>query len=307
MDEDGQSWASSKYVKIATAVTLIVAAIAIVGTFAGMFYTVTEQQRTVITRFSKMVDVAGPGLGVKWPWIQSAIPYRVDVQQLNLQQLNTYTIDSQEIDANIGIQFRIPPSEVGWVFTNAQDYRDRLKEIAIDRFKQVMGNVQATDFAKSRAEAVKKSFTLIRDDVKALLHVDVTDFQILDANFTKKFRDDIERAASAKANIEKVTQDKIAAAIEAEKNKIIGIGIADKAREEARGEADGIKLLAEASAEKIRMEGDAQAKAILGQVQALKTANSDFVALEVARKWNGELPTHQLSGPGTLLTLPAAR
>lgn len=300
-------FANSKAARIVALISIVVAVVLTIGTISGMFFTVSEQERAVVTRFSKMVDVAQPGLGWKIPWVQSVTPYRVDVQQINLQKLNTYTVDSQEIDANIGIQFRIPATEVGWIFVNAPDYRERLKEIAIDRFKQVMGSVQAIDFAKSRAAAVGKSLALIRGDVRTLLRIDVTDFQILDANFTEAFRRGIDGATTAKASVERAVQEKLAAQIEAERQRIIGTGAADKAREEARGQADSIELLAKASSNKIAMEGDAQAKAILGQVQALKTASSDYVALEVARRWNGTLPTHQLSGAGTLLSLPVAR
>jgi regulator of protease activity HflC (stomatin/prohibitin superfamily) len=65
---------------------------------------------------------------------------------------------------------------------------------------------------------------------------------------------------------------------------------AQKQIEAARGEAESKLAVAKAEAEAVKIRGEAEASAIEAKSKALNT-NPQLVQYEIARNWNGQLPT----------------
>jgi len=289
-------------------VRISLAAIAIllcVAVFFMTYFTVDQNEMTVVTRFGHLEYVADPGLHFKIPFVNATTPYRTDIQDLRPDKgVNTYTIDNQEVDVLFTVFFRIPPDKVAYIYTNNRDYRQRLYSLSIDRLKAAMGQVNVQSVAEKRGElrdAIKA--TLVHD--AALLGVEITDFQLTDMQYTDAFRQAVNNAAVQKANIEAVEYQRQQAEKQAATAKIAAEGQANAVRAKAAGDADARLLQAAAEAKAIELQGAANAKAIQLQAEALK-ANPDLVELRRAERWNGALPTAVYgSAPIPFLSVPS--
>jgi len=288
---------------------ITLAGIAILLCFAIFFmtyFTVDQNEMTVVTRFGHLEYVADPGLHFKIPFVNATTPYRTDIQDLRPDKgVNTYTIDNQEVDVIFTVFFRIPPDKVAYIYTNNRDYRQRLYSLSIDRLKAAMGQVNVQSVAEKRGElrdTIKA--TLVRD--AALLGVEITDFQLTDMQYTDAFRQAVNNAAVQKANIEAVEYQRQQAEKQAATAKIAAEGQANAVRAKAAGDADARLLQATAEAKAIELQGAANAKAIQLQAEALK-ANPDLVELRRAERWNGVLPSAVYgSAPIPFLSVPSA-
>lgn len=258
--------------------------------FLMTYFTVGQNQMTVVTRFGQLQYVAGPGLHFKIPFVDATYPYRTDIQALYPPKaVNTYTVDNQEVDIVFTVFYRIPADQVAYIFTNNRDYDTRLMSMTIDRLKAAMGQVNVQSVAERRGELRDVIKSTLTHDGKPL-GIDVTDFQLTDMQYTEAFRNAVNNAAVQKANIEGVEYQRQQAMKSAETVKIRAEGDANAVRARAAGDADARLLNATAEAKAIQLQGEAQAAAIRAQAEALK-ANPNLVDLRKAERWDGKLPT----------------
>ena len=282
---------------IATAVFGVCGIILLLATY----FTVAPYERAVVTRFGKIVEVADPGLHFRIPFVHSVHRIRIDLQNITMPMgdkgkqitANTYTIDNQEVDVVFNLFYRVPADKVAFIYENVQDYKERLYNMAVDRLKSEMGKVNATHVAEQRGKLRDKITEVLLNDAKEL-GVVITDFQLTNIDYTPSFRQAVEAAASAKANVETREQERIQAEKVAQKVKVAAIGEADGQREKAKGNADAILLNATAEAKAIQLKGEAEAKAIRAQAEALQQ-NQRLVELRKVERWDGKLPVQMLS------------
>lgn len=262
--------------------------------FLTTYYTVDPYERAVLTRFGQLVSVEGEGLHFKMPFVNSVTYIRTDISSITPKQAaNTYTIDNQEVDVVFSLFYRVPVDKVEFIFRNVQDYKIRLESIAVDRLKAEMGKINVAHVAEKRGEIRDKIKTIIARDALQL-GIEVTDFQLTNIEYTKSFKVAVEQAAAAKAGVETRDQELNQARKIAERAQVDATGRANAQREEARGQADGRLLIAEADAKAIQLRGEAEAKAIKAQADAL-AANQQLVELRKSERWDGKLPTTMLS------------
>ncbi|HYC44805.1 MAG TPA: prohibitin family protein [Burkholderiales bacterium] len=279
-------------------IVVSVAVLFVLVTLFASFFTVHQYERAVVTTWGKFSYVAEPGLNWKVPFVQSAHPIRTDIRTLtpgDPKGVNTYTVDNQEVDIFFNLFYRVPPANVGFIYENAQDYRERLFNIAVDRLKSEMGKVNVAHVAEQRGAIREKIKQVLVHDAK-VLGVDVTDFQLTNIEYTKGFKTAVEQAVTARQMIE--TREREAAQ---EKQ------VAERNRIKAQGEADATLTRAQAEAKSIQLRGEAEAAAIRAQAEALRQ-NTGLVELRKAEKWNGALPQQMLSGivPFMQFSAPAA-
>src|ERR1700757_1344680 len=73
------------------------------------FFTVGQNELTVVSRFGEFRYVAGPGLHFKVPLIDGTQAYRTDIRAVSPEKgVNTYTIDNQEVDVIYTVFYRVP-------------------------------------------------------------------------------------------------------------------------------------------------------------------------------------------------------
>jgi regulator of protease activity HflC (stomatin/prohibitin superfamily) len=268
------------------------------------FFTVDQNQMTVVTRFGELEYVADPGLHFKLPFVNATTSYRTDIQEIHPEKpVNTYTVDNQEVDVMFTIFYRVPPNRVAFIFSSNRDYQSRILSLAVDRLKAAMGQVNVQIVAEKRGE--------LRDNIKVILvrdmaplGVEITDFQLTDMQYTQSFRQAVNNAAVQKANIESVEYQRQQAEKQALTARIEAEGKANAQRAAAAGAADARLLQAQAEAKAIQLQGEAQAAAIRAQAEALKT-NPNLVELRRAERWDGKLPTNIYgSAPIPFLSVP---
>jgi len=270
----------AKWLMAGLAVLLVAMAV-----FAS-FFTVQQYERAVVTTWGKFTHTAEPGLNWKIPFVQSAYPIRTDIRTLTPAEpkgVNTYTVDNQEVDIYFNLFYRVPSQNVAFIYENAQDYKERLYNIAVDRLKSEMGKVSVAHVAEQRGAIRERIRQVLQHDAK-VLGVDVTDFQLTNIEYTKGFKTAVEQAVVARQMIE--TREREAAQ---EKQ------VAERNRTKAQGEADAMLARAQAEAKSIQLRGEAEAAAIRAQAEALRQ-NAGLVELRKAEKWNGALPQQMLSG-----------
>ena len=291
----------------------IVSALAVVAAVFGIyfvspFFTVGEYERTVVTRFGQFSSVAGPGLHFRIPFVNGLEVFPIGIQRMTKDHLNTYTVDNQELDALVTLNYRIAENDVRRVYTTNRDYRANLESFMIDRFKREMGKINITQVAAHRGDvslAVQKSLQV---EAQELFGVTVVDFQINDIRYTDQYRKAVDAAAIAKAKVEQSEQERRQAEVNAQRLKIQAEGEANAVREQARGKADAELLLATAQAKGKELVGLAEAKALEAQGLAIR-ANDSLIQLEFAKRWSGNLPTNMYASsplPFLNLTPPEA-
>jgi len=272
---------------------LIVALVllALVATSAP-YFTVAQNERTVVTNWGKVSYLAEPGFHLRIPVMQSITPMPVSIRAIQLDELNTYTIDSQELAATIVLQYRIPVGRVLDVYSNlGPDYSLRLRSMVIDRFKTVIGTVNAIDLASQRGKVASEVLASIRSDAARLYDgIEITDFQFINFNWNDAYRTAISNASVAKARVDQQEQEKRQAEVSAEQAVVEARGRANAQVATAQGDASSRRIRADADAYAVQIAGTASASALKAQNEALNN-NPNLVAMQWAQRWNGQLPT----------------
>ena len=256
------------------------------------YFTVAQGERTVVTNWGRVSYLATPGFHLRIPIVQALVPMPVNIRSIQLDHLNTYTIDSQELEATIVLQYRIPVSRVLDVYSNVgPDYADRLRSMAVDRFKTVIGTVNAIDLASERGRVAKEVLASIRTDAARLYDgIEITDFQFINFNWNDAYRTAISNASVAKARVDQQEQEKRQAQVSAEQAVVVATGRANAQIATAQGDATSRRIRADADAYAVRIAGTAAASALRAQNEALNN-NPNLVAMQWAQRWNGQLPT----------------
>lgn len=285
----------------ATVAAVVAFAIAFIASWP--FFTVGEFERTVVARFGQLSHVAGPGLHFRIPIVDTLETFPVNIQRISKDRVNTYTIDNQELNAAITLNYRIPEDKVDDVYKNNRDYKANLEFYMVDRFKREMGKVNILQVASRRGEVAASVKKTLEAEATTIFGIAIVDFQITDLSYTDSYRRAVDAAATAKAKVEQAEQEKREAEVVALRKKIQAEGEANAEREQARGKADAQLLLATAQAKGKELVGLAEAKALEAQGEALKS-NIGLIQLEYAKRWSGNLPVNMYgSAPLPFITL----
>ena len=258
-------------------------------------YEVQPNQRAVITNAGAYAGIADPGFHLKWPFFGAAHYFPTDTQQFETPMLNTYTIDNQEIDAVLTVQYQVPVDEVGYLFVHNQGYEQNLRSMVINEWKIAAGTVNVSDVAEKRGALVSRVDAVVKERARALYHLDVTDVQLTNLDYAQSFRDAQAQAAVVKTQIEQAQGLQRKAQIEADTARITASGQANQAIEQARGLAESTHLQADATSYATQKNGEAQATAtrLLAAAVASDAALADYTR---AQRWDGRLPSSIYAG-----------
>lgn len=263
--------------------------------FFSCRFTVQTYERGIVTRNGAVEYIAQPGAHYKLPFFDSVVYKDLRTQQIIADKLNSYTIDNQEVDATIVVQYAIPESELQYVYQNVGDPTPLLTNMIVDRWKIEAGKINVSDIANDRGSITKQLTVAVKENAQRLYHVNVSDVQIFNIDYQDSYRQAQAQAAVVKTQIEQAQGLKTKAQIDADRAKIEASGVANQQIEKARGDAESTRLNAIATAESIRIKGEAEAHAQELMAAAL-TANPTLIQLEQAKRWNGQLPTQMIPG-----------
>lgn len=254
----------------------------------GSFYTVPEQKRAIVTRFGEAIKIEGPGGHWKLPIVDSIVLMPTKVQTVEVAA-NTYTVDNQEVDVKMTINFLIPTDHLMAIYKTLPDYDARIQSLAVERTKRVLGQFNVQEVPLKRGDIRDKTLALLKKDAETLYGLDIIEVQFTNVEYTSAYKQAVEAAAVAKQNVLKEEEYLKQIDVKAKQAKNQAVGLADAAREAARGEADAITYKATAEAKAIEIKGNAEAKAIDAQAKALKN-NPGLVDLRKVERWDGVLP-----------------
>lgn len=259
------------------------------------YFTVSPSEVAVVTNFGKISYVAGPGLHFKMPFVNNTETFQTSIQEVKPSHgVNTYTVDNQEVDVTFVVFYRVPVAEVAYIYANVPDYSSRLFSMAVDRLKSQMGKVNVSSVAEKRGDLRDAIKATLATDAKTL-HLEVTDLQLVDMQYTDTYREAIGKAATAKAGVEAYEYQRQQAEKQAQTAAVTAEGMANAQRAQAKGAADATLFQAQADAKSIELKGTATAQAIKAQADAL-SANPHLVDLHKADRWDGVLPTAVYAG-----------
>ncbi len=237
----------------------------------GSFTTISAGERGVKTRFGVVVGVLDPGLHFKTPLIEKVT--KLDVQtQKEQTEADAASSDLQTVKATIAVNYNLAYEKVGDLYQRlGADYSAKVIDPAIQEVvKAVTARYTAEQLITKRAE--------VTDDIQSQLSTKlassdilVTGVSIVNFDFSKTFNEAIEAKVTAEQNA-------LAA-----KNKLDQVKYeADQRIAEAQGEAQAIKIQAEA----IQHQGGAE-----------------YVNLKAVEKWDGSLPQYMMGSSVPFINL----
>lgn len=246
-------------------------------TALGGFATVQAGHRGVKMRFGRVIPgVLGEGLHFKLPFADEILA--IDVREQKLEDdTSAASKDLQTVTTRVAVNFQ-PEAEVADKLYQGigLDYEAVILRPAVEEtVKAVTAGYTAEELITKRTEVRHQIEEALKERVREN-HIRVTKFNIVNFEFSREFNRAIESKQTAEQ--EALQAQNILRRIEIEAKQKI---------EQARGEAESVKLAAAAEAEAIRLRAEAEAKAqeLLGKVM-----NKEVLRLRAIEKWDGILP-----------------
>ena len=231
--------------------------------------TVEEGHRGFKMRFGKVVseEPLQPGLRFKLPFLDTI--RSMDVRtKLAKAETRALTSDSQPVVIEFALNHNLLPEQVIPMYKKVgMDYEQVLIEnTTLNVVQKIVGQTKADDLVNKKSEAIAK----MEDELKKTLAengINVSSFAVPNISFSEAFTESIERKETAR-------QD----SLREEYNTARYRELANQKIETARGEAESMKLVADAEAYAIRERANAAA------------SNPQALEFEVISKWDGRLP-----------------
>lgn len=250
------------------------------------YYSVNEGERGVVLRNGRILKVAEPGYGFKFPLIDSVEHISVRNEAMLFKDMSAYSRDQQPAKMAVSVNLHVPSSEVARVYAGFQTV-ENMKTRLIARqiptqLENVFGQYTAISAVQDRAKLVHDMQAALRKSVEGPVIIDSV--QIENIDFSEAYEKSVEDRMRAEVAIatrqQNLETEKIQAQIDVTK---------------AQATADSKLAAAKADAESIRLRGAAEAEAIKQRGEALKD-NPGLVTLTTAERWDGKLPTTMVPG-----------
>lgn len=271
----------------------------------GAFYTVDEGERAVVKRYGEVVDVTGPGLHFKMPFI-------TDVESVSVQSfvrrygageggmMQAYSQDMQVADLIVSVNFTPNPdhSAVRDVIVKYGSLEGYLRRDVDPKVYQTVKAVFAKYTAQSSNEnQVQLAAAILENLQKAIPNsvVTIQSTQIEDISFSSKFESAMEERKMNEIAVEKQKQENLKVLEQNKQTVDTAKADADAKRAAADAEAYRTEQQAKAEAGAIKIRGEAEADAIRAKAKALAD-NPSLVELTKAERWDGVLPTSMVPG-----------
>lgn len=253
----------------------------------GCIYTVDEGERAVVLRNGRLVEVAEPGLGFKWPLIDSAKSISIRNHAIKFGGVDAYTHDQQPAKLVVSATYHVPATGVRSLYSlygSLENMEDRLISRQLPtQVENVFGQYTAISVVKDRALFVKDLNDAVRAAIKES-PVIIDSVQVENIDFSAAYEKSIEDRMDAEVKIATRRQN-----LETEKVN------AEITVTKAKAEADSRLAAAKADAEAVRLKGLAEAESIRARGEALRQ-NPQVVNLTTAQRWDGKLPDTMIPG-----------
>ena len=264
------------------------------------FATVPVGSTGIMLTMGKVEDTALPeGMHFKIPFVQRIVSMDNRVKKLELST-EAFSKDIQTVSATLAVNYRLQTEKTFEIYkTTGTAYEDNLIVPATHEvLKSVCAQYTAEELISKRAESSDK----MRDELDAKLSqigISITDFNIIDFDFSDEFISAVAEQLKKKAATENET-----AIAQAEREKQVSIkqseAEAERVRIAAEAQAQSTLIAAQAEADAVKLAADAEAYR-LEQIGKQLTDKTILNTLE--DNWNGELPGVIGAGAAGILNL----
>ena len=258
------------------------------------FATVPVGSTGIMLTMGKVEDTALPeGMHFKIPFVQRIVSMDNRVKKLELST-EAFSKDIQTVSATLAVNYRLQPEKTFSIYKTAgQSYESNLIVPATHEvLKSVCAQYTAEELISKRAE----SSDMMRDELDAKLSgmgISVTDFNIIDFDFSDEFISAVESKQVAEQLKKKAATENETAIAQAEREKQVAI-------KQSEAQAESVRIAAQAEADAVKLAADAEAyrlQRINEQLSAKTIQNT------LAERWDGKLPEVMGTGATGILNL----
>ena len=279
--------------KIAKIVALAIAALLVVILLGDSFATVPVGSTGILLTFGKVEDgkALSEGLHIKLPLVQRIVSMDNRVKKLELNT-EAFSKDIQTVSATLAVNYRLQAEKSFAIYkTHGTQYEQNIIVPATHEvLKSVCAQYTAEELISKRAE----SSDMMRDELDAKLSgmgITVTDFNIIDFDFSDEFINAVEAKQVAEQVKKKAATENETAIAQAEREKQVSIkqseAEAERVRIEAEAQAQSTLIAAQAKADAVKLAADAEAYRLENEGKYVTTSLIDKI---LAENWDGKLP-----------------
>ena len=269
------------------------------------FATVPVGSTGIMLTMGKVEDTAlSEGMHFKIPFVQKIVSMDNRVKKLELST-EAFSKDIQTVSATLAVNYRLQTEKTFAIYkTTGTAYEDNLIVPATHEvLKSVCAQYTAEELISKRAESSDK----MRDELDAKLSqigISITDFNIIDFDFSDEFISAVESKQVAEQLKKKAATENETAIAQAEREKQVSIkqseAEAERVRIAAEAQAQSTLIAAQAEADAVKLAADAEAYRL---EQIGKHLTDKTILNTLADNWNGELPGVIGAGAAGILNL----
>ena len=245
------------------------------------FATVPVGSTGIMLTMGKVEDTAlSEGMHFKMPFVQKIVSMDNRVKKLELST-EAFSKDIQTVSATLAVNYRLQTEKTFAIYKSmGLSYEENLVVPATHEvLKSVCAQYTAEELISKRAESSDK----VRDELDAKLSevgISITDFNIIDFDFSDEFIAAVESKQVAEQLKKKAATENETAIAQAEREKQVTI-------KQSEAEAERVRIAAEAEANAVKLAAEAEAF----RLQKINEQLSDKTILNtLAENWDGKLP-----------------
>ena len=220
------------------------------------------------------------GVHIKLPFAQKIVSLDNKVKKLELNT-EAFSKDIQTVSAKLAVNYRLRPEQSFSVYkTYGSNYE---QDIIVPATHEVLKSVCAQYTAEELISKRGESSDMMRDELDAKLTgmgITITDFNIIDFDFSEEFINAVEAKQVAEQVKKKAATENETAIAQAEREKQVAI-------KKAEADAEKVRIEAEAKANAVKLAAEAEAF----RLQSINENLTDFtIRNTIAENWDGKLP-----------------
>ena len=262
----------------------IIAIVVILVLFLGLnsFDTVPVGSTGILLTFGKVEDgkTLSEGLHLKIPFVQQIVSMDNRVKKLELNT-QAFSKDIQTVSATLAVNYRLQATKSFSIYKTAgtQYEQNIIVPATHEVLKSVCAQYTAEELISKRAESSDK-MRIELDTKLSDMGFTITDFNIIDFDFSDEFINAVESKQVAEQLKKKAATENETAIAQAEREKQVAI-------KQAEAEAEKLRIQAEAEANAVKLAAEAEAYRL---ENISKHLSGEIIEKALVDAWDGKLP-----------------
>ena len=260
---------------------------------ADCFTTVPVGSTGILLTLGKVQEgkALSEGLHFKLPFVQKIVSMDNRVNKLELST-EAFSKDIQTVSATLAVNYRLQAEKSFEIYkTHGTQYEQNILVPATHEvLKSVCAQFTAEELISKRAES-SDQMRVELDGKLSEMGITITDFNIIDFDFSAEFIEAVESKQVAEQLKKKAATENETAIAQAEREKQVAIkqaeADAEKLRLSAEAKAQSTIIAAEAEANAVKLAADAEAYRLQNEG---KYVSEDLINKIIAENWDGKLP-----------------